>query len=129
MAVLKRYVPEPNDIKDYRDRSGVFYEAKCEQCGRIFYPKRGTAKYCSKQCGIEFRNGGLLVKTDDKKESISAQNEEKPKRTYPALERYRQQKIEEEAKRERAKIKREQKAKEKKALEIAAKYIGKNAKI
>ena len=65
MAVLKRHVPEPIFIKDYREQGGVFYEAKCEQCGRIFYPKRGTAKYCSKQCGIEFRNGGILSNEDE----------------------------------------------------------------
>ena len=129
MAVLKRHVPEPIFIKDYREQGGVFYEAKCEQCGRIFYPKRGTAKYCSKQCGIEYRNGGVLAKKDDKKVSISTQNEKKPRPVHPGILAIRKRKAEEEAKREKAKIKREQKAKQKKALQIAAKYTGKNAKI
>jgi hypothetical protein len=122
MAVLKRYVPEPIDIKDYRDRPGVFYEAKCEQCGRIFYPKRGTAKYCSKQCGIEYRNGGVLTKKDDKKLSISTQNEKEPRPVSPAIALLRKRRAEEEAKREKAKQKREQKARLKRALKIAEKY-------
>ena len=122
MAVLKRYVPEPNNIKDYRDRPGVFYEAKCEQCGRIFYPKRGTAKYCSKQCGIEYRNGGVLAKKDDKKVSISTQNEKKPRPVHPGILAIRKRRAEEEAKREKAKQKREEKAKLKRALKIADKY-------
>jgi hypothetical protein len=102
MAVLKRYVPEPTQIKDYRDRGGVFYEAKCEQCGRIFYPKRGTAKYCSKMCGIEYRNGGILTKKENKgyetaqkdalKPSVNSPKKEMPgrKKEVSALERLKE---------------------------------------
>jgi hypothetical protein len=61
MPILKRVVPAPINVKDYRNSGGVYYEAKCEQCGRTFYPKRRTAKYCSKTCGIEYRSGNILV--------------------------------------------------------------------
>lgn len=53
MPILKRIVPEPIDIKDYRDDKGIHYEAKCDQCGRIYYPKRSTSKFCSKVCSTE----------------------------------------------------------------------------
>jgi hypothetical protein len=78
MAVLKRYVPEPTQIKDYRDRGGVYYEAQCEQCSRIFYPKRGTAKYCSKMCGIEYRNGGIITKKANKGSDTTQKDALKP---------------------------------------------------
>lgn len=71
MPILKRFVPEPKDIKDYRDTPGVHFEAKCDQCGRIFYPKRGTAKYCSKTCSIEFRRGGILANPIEKNDKAS----------------------------------------------------------
>jgi uncharacterized Zn finger protein (UPF0148 family) len=124
MAVLKRHVPEPINIKDYREQGGVFYEAKCEQCGRIFYPKRGTAKYCSKQCGIEFRNGGILEKNEDKKPNkIRERFEEKiiePKKKYTklraSLDKIRAQK---EA--------TERKKREKRVLAIAKKYADKKS--
>jgi hypothetical protein len=66
MAILKKIVPEPI-VKDYRDANGSYYEAKCEQCGRIYYPKRNTSKYCSKQCGTYASKGMMLVNPIDKK--------------------------------------------------------------
>jgi hypothetical protein len=60
MAILKRIVPEPI-IKDYREDNGSYYEAKCEQCDRIYYPKRNTSKYCSKQCGTYASKGMMLA--------------------------------------------------------------------
>lgn len=50
MAILKRIVPE-YPVKDYRNSKGVHYEAQCSHCNRIYYPKRSTSKYCSKECG------------------------------------------------------------------------------
>jgi uncharacterized OB-fold protein len=73
-------VPAPVQVKDYRNEGGVFYEAICDQCGRKFFPKRSTAKYCCKQCGIEARNGRTLIKEDELKltktikESTQARN-------------------------------------------------------
>src|SRR6476661_4954425 len=63
MAIMKRYVPEP-EVKDWRESGGTYYEAICEQCGRIFYPKRSTAKYCSRICNDEHNKGNTLVKDD-----------------------------------------------------------------
>jgi uncharacterized OB-fold protein len=53
MSILKRIVPEPIVIKDYREGGGIHYEAKCDQCSRIYYPKRSTSKFCSRICIIE----------------------------------------------------------------------------
>lgn len=50
MAIKKRIVPPPKEIKDYRNQPGLYYEAVCDQCGRTYYPKRPTSKYCSKVC-------------------------------------------------------------------------------
>lgn len=77
MAILKKYVPEPL-IKDYRDKEGVYYEAKCDHCGRIYYPKRSTSKYCSKTCTIEEGKGnkplnrGGTTSMDDLKKKVEA---------------------------------------------------------
>jgi endogenous inhibitor of DNA gyrase (YacG/DUF329 family) len=60
MAILKKIVPQPI-IKDYRDQDGSYYEAKCDQCGRIYYPKRSTSKYCSKLCNTMYLNGEVLA--------------------------------------------------------------------
>jgi len=53
MPILKRIVPEPVAIKDYREDGGIYYEAKCDLCGRIYYPKRNTSKFCSRVCATE----------------------------------------------------------------------------
>ena len=92
MPILKRVVPEPLNIKDFRDNGGIYYEAKCEQCGRIFYPKRGTAMYCSKRCGIEYRNGGILANPlPDKPPKVSNPTKsgsvKKPNNLLTALEK------------------------------------------
>jgi hypothetical protein len=60
MAIITKIVPEPI-IKDYRNDGGSYYEAKCDQCGRIYYPKRSTSKYCSKSCNNMFAQGGILM--------------------------------------------------------------------
>lgn len=51
MAILK-YIPPTKKIIDHRSESGGYYEAKCENCGTIFYPERSNAKYCSPNCGL-----------------------------------------------------------------------------
>lgn len=96
MPILMRIVPEPQSIKDYRADGQVYYEAKCDQCGRIYYPKRPTARYCSKRCGIEYRNGNTLANPPESKLV------EKLKNPLMALEKLKQrlenQKIREERK-------------------------------
>jgi hypothetical protein len=63
MPILKRIITEPEHRKDYRNTKGVHFEAKCDYCGEIFYPKRSTAKYCSKTCGRE----AVRIANQDKK--------------------------------------------------------------
>ena len=55
MPILKKVVPQ-SKVKDYRDSGHVFFEAKCDYCGTIFYPARRTAMYCSKRCNMEHKN-------------------------------------------------------------------------
>lgn len=81
MAIKKRMVPEPEIIKDYRGESGIYYEAECDQCGRTYYPKRSTSKYCSKICTIEHAKGNIVVNKFSKGGSISKKKSaEKPKK-------------------------------------------------
>lgn len=71
MPILKRILAEKESIKDYRNTKGVHYEAKCDFCGSIFYPKRSTAKYCSKICG---REAVRIAKSDKKSIKYSAED-------------------------------------------------------
>ena len=75
MAIITKIVPEPI-IKDYRNDGGIYYEAKCDQCGRIYYPKRSTSKYCSKICNNMFAQGGILINPTNK-EPIKGDNKVK----------------------------------------------------
>ena len=49
MGVL-RYIPKVKEVIDNRSPDGGYYEAECNECGNIFYPKRSNAKYCSRSC-------------------------------------------------------------------------------
>lgn len=49
MGVL-RYIPKVKEVIDNRSPDGGFYEAECDECSNIFYPKRSNAKYCSRSC-------------------------------------------------------------------------------
>jgi hypothetical protein len=51
MAILK-YIPPKRVINDRRTPDGGYYEAKCEHCDTLFYPKRKTAMYCSNSCTV-----------------------------------------------------------------------------
>ena len=44
------YVPRESAIRDRRKPDGGYYNAKCDVCGREFYPSRSNAKYCSQVC-------------------------------------------------------------------------------
>lgn len=49
MAIIK-FIPEVKKIVDYRNAGGGFYEAVCDSCGTVFYPKRANAKFCNDKC-------------------------------------------------------------------------------
>jgi len=49
MAITK-FIPEKKKIRDNRNPEGGFYEAVCDSCGTVFYPKRANAKYCNSKC-------------------------------------------------------------------------------
>ena len=51
MAIVK-YIPKKKEVIDRRNPDGGYYEAECEECGNIFYPKRSSAKYCSRSCTV-----------------------------------------------------------------------------
>ena len=51
MAIV-RYIPKKKEVIDRRNADGGYYEAECEECGNLFYPKRSSAKYCSRSCTV-----------------------------------------------------------------------------
>lgn len=51
MAILK-YNPPVTEIRDNRNKGKGYYDAKCEVCGTLFYPKRSNAKYCTTKCAL-----------------------------------------------------------------------------
>jgi hypothetical protein len=51
MGILK-YIPKKKNIIDRRSDDGGYYEAECDVCGTIYYPKRSNGKYCSHSCSI-----------------------------------------------------------------------------
>lgn len=51
MAILK-YHPPLTEIRDNRTTGKGYYDAKCEVCGTLFYPKRSNAKYCTTKCAL-----------------------------------------------------------------------------
>jgi hypothetical protein len=51
MGVL-RYIPRKKEIIDRRSSEGGYYESECDHCGSIYYPKRSSAKFCSRSCTV-----------------------------------------------------------------------------
>jgi hypothetical protein len=51
MGVL-RYIPRKKEIIDRRSADGGYYESECDHCGSIYYPKRSSAKFCSRACTV-----------------------------------------------------------------------------
>lgn len=51
MAILK-HIPKKTQIVDHRNSEGGYFVAICDVCGREYYPKRSTSKYCSASCGM-----------------------------------------------------------------------------
>lgn len=52
MAILK-FVPSPKKIRDNRSNDNGYYEATCNSCGTLFFPKRSNAKYCTPKCAVD----------------------------------------------------------------------------
>lgn len=52
MAILN-YIPKKKAKIDHRSEEGGYYEARCSECSETYYPKRKTAKYCSKTCQMQ----------------------------------------------------------------------------
>jgi len=69
MAII-RYVPPNVPIKDYRNDKGGYYIAKCDICGREFYPKRKSGRYCSEPC---LRKAELILREPKPKEPKKAE--------------------------------------------------------
>ena len=44
---------------------------KCEECGKIFFPKRKTQRFCSSSCAVKNSNKKRGTQTDSTKEKIS----------------------------------------------------------
>jgi hypothetical protein len=74
MSILKKIVIHDDVVKDYRGTAKSYYEAQCDQCGRIYYPNRNTSRYCSRTCQIQAYNGNALHKN----EPVVAEVEVKP---------------------------------------------------
>ena len=74
MPILKRY-PVERPIKDYRSAGRGYYEAACDFCGRIYYPFKSDAKYCSQSCRqqahVKHKGGRLEPKVDTKKPVVT----------------------------------------------------------
>jgi hypothetical protein len=51
MAIIK-YNPPVLEIRDNRNKGKGYYDANCEVCGTLFYPKRSNAKYCTTKCAL-----------------------------------------------------------------------------
>ncbi len=49
---IKNYTPPKVEIIDNRNVNGGFYEATCDSCGRTYFPKRVTSKYCTPRCSV-----------------------------------------------------------------------------
>lgn len=85
---IKKYTPPTRSIIDNRNPNGGFYEATCDSCGTIYYPKRITSKYCTPKCGLDnFRKNkaeklalGGEVKTPDDYKKLAIQTKMKIKK-------------------------------------------------
>lgn len=51
MAILK-HIPKKESVVDFRSEDGGYFIASCEVCGREYYPKKSSSKYCSSNCSI-----------------------------------------------------------------------------
>lgn len=70
MAII-RYIPIKKQVIDKRSEEGGFYEAECDQCHNVFYPKRSNARYCSRSCLVMSYRKKNVGKVYQKKSILS----------------------------------------------------------
>lgn len=69
MAILK-FVPSPKKIRDNRSNENGYYEATCNVCGTVFFPKRSNAKYCTSKCAQDNHRMELVSVKKTKKDIV-----------------------------------------------------------
>lgn len=69
MAILK-FVPSPKKIRDNRSNENGYYEAACNVCGTLFFPKRSNAKYCTSKCAQNNHRMALVGVKKPKKDIV-----------------------------------------------------------
>jgi len=69
MTILK-YIPAEQNIIDYRGKNVGYYEATCDVCGTLFYPRRSDTKYCTAGCGLIAYRKALAAGTVKKKSKM-----------------------------------------------------------
>ena len=89
MGIIK-YIPKTTTILDRRSDDGGYYVAKCDNCGREFYPKSRRAKYCCKDCGSKFYLNVILAKkvkknTKVKQKTVKSTTNRKVKKNSPVV--------------------------------------------
>ncbi len=52
---------------DFRDSGKNYYEAQCDNCEALFYPKRSDAMFCNSSCATEFRKKYINASPKPKK--------------------------------------------------------------
>ena len=51
MTIIKRVIGSKS-LRDGRTDDGNYYIAKCNVCGREYYPKRNDSQFCSSNCNV-----------------------------------------------------------------------------
>lgn len=49
---INKFIPGQLKIIDHRGSSTGYYEAVCDICGTVYYPKRSNSKYCNSKCAV-----------------------------------------------------------------------------
>lgn len=68
---IKKFIPGPKKIIDHRGNPHGFYEAVCDVCGTIYYPKRSNSKYCNSKCAVVAHRTAIGTKTKKTQEPLS----------------------------------------------------------
>lgn len=70
---IQKYIPKKKNIIDRRTPDGGYYEAVCDDCGTVFYPKRSNARYCSHSCTVAAMRKRNLENPPEKKKEPAMQ--------------------------------------------------------
>jgi len=70
---IKKFIPGPKKIIDHRGNPHGFYEAVCDVCGTVYYPKRSNSKYCNSKCAVVAHRAAIANGTKTKKEPSKEQ--------------------------------------------------------